>query len=39
MSEGDKALLWIPEKLAYAGREGSPRSMLVYEVELLSIVK
>jgi peptidylprolyl isomerase len=37
MSPGDKALFWIPEPLAYAGREGSPKGMLVYEVELLSI--
>jgi FKBP-type peptidyl-prolyl cis-trans isomerase len=38
MKVGGKALLWIPEKLAYEGRPGSPRGMLVYEVELLSIV-
>jgi FKBP-type peptidyl-prolyl cis-trans isomerase len=37
MGQGDKALFWIPEQLAYAGREGSPRGMLVYEVELLKI--
>jgi peptidylprolyl isomerase len=37
MSEGDKALFWIPEKLAYAGKAGSPRGPLLYEVELLSI--
>jgi FKBP-type peptidyl-prolyl cis-trans isomerase len=39
MAAGDKALFWIPEKLAYAGREGSPKGMLVYEVELLTIVR
>ncbi len=39
MSEGDKALFWIPEKLAYAGREGAPKGMLVYEVELLRIAQ
>jgi FKBP-type peptidyl-prolyl cis-trans isomerase len=38
MAEGDKALLWIPEALAYAGRDGSPRGMLVYEVELLQLM-
>jgi FKBP-type peptidyl-prolyl cis-trans isomerase len=38
MHEGDKALLWIPEKLAYAGRDGSPRGMLVYEVQLLKVL-
>jgi len=37
MAEGDKALFWIPEKLAYGGKEGGPRGMLVYEVELLAI--
>jgi FKBP-type peptidyl-prolyl cis-trans isomerase len=29
MREGDKALLWIPEQLAYACRDGSSRGMLV----------
>lgn len=37
MAEGDKAQLWIPEQLAYAGRDGSPRGDLVYEVELLQV--
>jgi peptidylprolyl isomerase len=37
MAKGDKATFWIPEKLAYAGREGAPRGMLVYDVELLDI--
>jgi peptidylprolyl isomerase len=37
MTEGDKVVFWIPEKLAYGGREGSPRGLLVYEVELLKI--
>jgi peptidylprolyl isomerase len=37
MVEGDKALFWIPEQLAYRGRAGSPRGALVYEVELLQI--
>jgi FKBP-type peptidyl-prolyl cis-trans isomerase len=37
MAEGDRATFWIPEKLAYAGEPGSPRGMLVYEVELLDI--
>jgi FKBP-type peptidyl-prolyl cis-trans isomerase len=39
MAEGDKALFWIPEKLAYGGADGSPKGMLVYEVELLSVVR
>lgn len=37
MSEGDKLRLWIPEKLAYGGKPGAPRGLLVYEVELLRI--
>lgn len=37
MVEGDKALLWIPEALAYGGKEGAPQGLLVYEVELLKI--
>ena len=39
MVEGEKALLWIPEKLAYAGRPGAPQGMLVFEIELLKIVR
>lgn len=39
MVEGDRMLLWIPEKLAYAGAPGAPPGMLVYELELLEIVK
>jgi FKBP-type peptidyl-prolyl cis-trans isomerase len=39
MVEGDKALFWIPEKLAYAGKAGSPRGMLIYEVELIRIAR
>jgi FKBP-type peptidyl-prolyl cis-trans isomerase len=38
MSEGDKALFWIPEPLAYAGQAGGPKGMLVYEVELLRVL-
>lgn len=37
MVEGDRALLWIPERLAYAGRAGSPAGDLVVQVELLKI--
>lgn len=39
MREGDKALLWIPEQLAYQGKPGGPKGMLVYEVELLRITR
>jgi peptidylprolyl isomerase len=38
MAAGDKATFWIPEMLAYGGRDGAPRGMLVYEVELHDIV-
>lgn len=38
MAEGDRAQLWIPERLAYAGRDGSPRGDLVYEVELVQVL-
>lgn len=38
MAAGDKATFWIPEQLAYAGRDGAPRGMLVYEVELHDVV-
>lgn len=39
MSVGEKARLWIPERLAYAGAEGAPAGMLVFDIELLEIVK
>ena len=37
MAAGDKATFWIPEQLAYGGRDGAPRGMLIYEVELHDI--
>ena len=39
MVEGDKALLWIPEELAYQGKPGPPAGMLVFEIELLRIIQ
>lgn len=39
MSEGDEALLWIPEQLAYAGREGAPPGLLIYRVKLLKVLR
>jgi peptidylprolyl isomerase len=39
MTEGQKVRVWIPENLAYGGRPGRPQGMLVFEVELLSIVR
>ena len=37
MVEGEKRRLWIPEKLAYGGRPGAPKGMLVFDVELIRI--
>lgn len=39
MVEGEKRRLWIPESLAYQGRPGRPAGMLVFDVELLNIVR
>ena len=36
MVEGEKVRFWIPEKLAYQGRQ-EPRGLLVFDVELLKI--
>jgi FKBP-type peptidyl-prolyl cis-trans isomerase len=35
--QGDTARLWIPEELAYKGRPGAPKGMLVFDVELIEI--
>jgi len=37
MVPGEKRRLWIPEELAYQGREDRPAGMLVFDVELISI--
>jgi len=37
MVVGEKRRFWIPQKLAYGGRDGSPKGMLVFDVELISI--
>jgi FKBP-type peptidyl-prolyl cis-trans isomerase len=39
MVEGEKRRIWIPEKLAYAGKAGAPAGMLVFEVELVKIAE
>jgi FKBP-type peptidyl-prolyl cis-trans isomerase len=39
MVEGEKRRFWIPEELAYKGKPGAPQGMLVFDVELLKIVK
>lgn len=37
MVEGEQRRLWIPESLAFQGRPGAPRGMLVFDVELIRI--
>ena len=37
MVEGEKTRFWIPQNLAYQGQPGSPRGMLVFDVELIRI--
>ena len=39
MAIGDKARFWIPEELAYKGRKGVPAGMLVFDIELIKIIK
>lgn len=39
MIPGEKRRFWIPENLAYGGRPGRPQGMLVFDVELLSILR
>ena len=37
MVVGEKTRLWVPQALAYQGRAGAPKGMLVFDVELLEI--
>jgi peptidylprolyl isomerase len=37
MVEGERTRFWIPQDLAYKGEAGSPRGMLVFDIELLRI--
>ena len=39
MVEGESRRFWIPENLAYGGRPGAPAGMLVFDVELVRIVR
>jgi FKBP-type peptidyl-prolyl cis-trans isomerase len=37
MVEGERTRFWIPETIAYKGEAGSPRGMLVFDIELVRI--
>ena len=37
MVEGERTRFWIPQSLAYRGEPGSPRGMLVFDVDLIKI--
>ncbi len=37
MVTGETRRMWIPEALAYKGKEGAPKGMLVFDVTLISI--
>lgn len=39
MTEGEKTRFWVPSELAYNHTPGKPAGMLVFDVELLKIVK
>jgi len=38
MTEGDSAIFWIPEELAYKGMPGKPAGMLVFQVDLIKVM-
>jgi peptidylprolyl isomerase len=37
MKQGEKRRFWIPPELAYRGQPGRPQTMVVYDIELISI--
>ena len=37
MVVGERARLWIPQRLAYDGKSGAPAGMLVFDIELIAI--
>jgi FKBP-type peptidyl-prolyl cis-trans isomerase len=39
MQIGDHWILWIPEELAYKGAPGKPKGMLVFDLELVELVR
>ena len=38
MVAGETRRFWIPQELAYGGREGRPQGMLVFDIQLLNII-
>jgi peptidylprolyl isomerase len=39
MTEGEKTRFWIPSEIAYNHQSGKPQGMLIFDIELLKIVK
>jgi peptidylprolyl isomerase len=39
MTEGEKARFWIPSELAYNHQPGKPQATLVFDIELMKIVR
>lgn len=39
MVVGETRRFWIPENIAYGGRQGAPQGMLVFDVELIEITE
>ena len=39
MVEGERTRFWVPESLAYKGEAGSPKGMLVFDIELVEITR
>jgi peptidylprolyl isomerase len=37
MAVGERTRFWIPERLAYEGKQGTPAGMLVFDVVLIAI--
>ncbi len=37
MVEGERTRFWVPESLAYKGEAGSPKGMLVFDIDLVEI--
>ena len=37
MVEGERTRFWVPENLAYKGEAGSPKGMLVFDIDLIRI--